>query len=837
MAINYADVLSQILGHGLQPKNNDLVVNGKVQRCRVSGSSGKPGWYFLREITLELGDCAIVGEFGIWRGDEKNKVRVDLDLPPMTPEQKKALSKQFREDAKRVEGERKAEGERAAKRARAMWAKLSEQGDCDYLARKGVAGHGVRYTPSGSMVVPMMDNAGSVWALQFVLGRKAHAKKIERLGRDKDYWPKGHIKKAHYHLIGLPTWVCLVVEGYATGASLHEANSNLPVAVAFDAGNIVPVVEQLRARFPKVKFIVCADDDRFGNCQHRENDVRCNHPIDLDDKSPTCPGCGHEHKVANAGVTVAVNAGMLDGVKWIKPAFADQAARRAAFFDHGTKLSDFNDLHAADGLSVVRDQVEAALAQFGWAPPARTPRAFDTQGGGDLAGRRVAVSTLGLDDIVDRFIHIDDNTGDFVFDTWTNCVVKRTKVVAMLPPRVRWDNVKDHPTWGSRAVYIDQIGFDPAGEDANIICNRWSGWPTQPKAGSCDRLLELLGYLCSGERNGTEVYEWVLRWLAYPIQHPGAKLHSAVVVHGPQGTGKSRFFEAYARIYGEYSLVLNQGAIEDKFNADWTERKLFIVADEIVARSDMYHLKNQLKGFITGEWVRVNPKNVAAHRERNHMNLVFLSNEKQPVVLENDDRRHLVFWTPPPLSAAFFEELDAEIDNGGIQALHSHLLQLPLGDFKPWSRPPMTRSKQQLIDINRESVDRFLGDWQAGDIDGLPFCPCGSSDLYAAYLQWCRREGVKAPRESNQFGGHIDKLAGWVKGHRDRYTHTTYATDPSVKTKRQRMVIPPDDALRAPPWNTPEKPTGHAKPDTKTQTEWLTTCYFDFNNAITGGQS
>ncbi len=826
MAVNYDAVLSQLRAHGLCVDSLD--VRGKVVRCKIDGDREKRGWYLLREITLERGDQAIVGSFGIWQGADNGAQKVDLNLPELSAEQKKAIRDQMRADQRRADAQRAAQAENAAAKAKVFWAQQLEQGDCDYLARKRVGPHGVRFTKHGAMVIPMSDNAGAVWGLQFILSGAHYAKRVARLGRDKQFWPTGHIKRGRYHMIGLPTWVCLVAEGYATAASLHEA-TGLPVAVAFDAGNIAPVVEQLRKRFRgRVKIMICADDDRFGKCQHRDaSGKRCAHPIDLLDDSPTCPACGNPHKVENAGRKAAANV-VADGVQWVAPEFADQDARRAAFFDHGSKLSDYNDLHVTDGLATVRDQIEAALGKYGWAPPDRPARGLATGGEGGDGSRRSAVSTLSLDDIVDRFIHIDDNTGDFVFDTWTKSVVKRSKVVNMLPARVRWDDVKDHHTWRARAVYIDQIGFDPGEEDANIVCNRWDGWPTKPAEGTCERLLELLRYLCGNENNGGEVYEWVLRWLAYPLQHPGAKLHSAIVVHGPQGTGKSRFFEAYGKIYGEYSLVLNQGAIEDKFNADWTERKLFIVADEIVARQDMYHLKNQLKNFITGEWVRVNPKNVAAHRERNHMNLVFLSNEKQPVVLENDDRRHLVIWTPPPLSAAFFEEVDAEIAAGGIAALHHHLLQLDMGDFKPWSRPPMTRSKQQLIDINRESVDRFLGDWQAGDIDGLPFCPCASSDLYSAYLQWCRREGVKVPRESNQFMGHIDKLAGWEKGHKDRHENCHYEGK-----KRQRMIIPPGEALRAPPWNA-KGPDGYAKPINKSQTQWLTDCFFDFRNALQG---
>ena len=69
-----------------------------------------------------------------------------------------------------------------------------------------------------------------------------------------------------------------------------------------------------------------------------------------------------------------------------------------------------------------------------------------------------------------------------------------------------------------------------------------------------------------------------------------------------------------------------------------------------------------LKGFITGTWIRINPKNVSAHDERNHVNVVFLSNERQPLVLEKDDRRYTVIWTPGELGAQFYDEVRREIE-------------------------------------------------------------------------------------------------------------------------------------------------------------------------------
>ena len=230
--------------------------------------------------------------------------------------------------------------------------------------------------------------------------------------------------------------------------------------------------------------------------------------------------------------------------------------------------------------------------------------------------------------------------------------------------------------------------------------------------------------MCGNEESDTAqvLFEWLIKWLAYPIQHPGAKMKTAVVVHGPQGTGKNLIFEVVMEIYGCYGRIIGQDAIEDKFN-DWASKKLFLIADEVVARSDLYHVKNKLKSFITGDWIRINPKNLMAYEERNHVNLVFLSNERMPVVLEEDDRRHAVIWTPEKLTADFYKTVAVEKENGGVAAFHDYLLQVDLGDFNEHTPPPMTTAKQDLIDLSKDTISRFYEDWREGLIGGFNIPP------------------------------------------------------------------------------------------------------------------
>ena len=292
-------------------------------------------------------------------------------------------------------------------------------------------------------------------------------------------------------------------------------------------------------------------------------------------------------------------------------------------------------------------------------------------------------------------------------------------------------------------------------------------------------------------------------------------------MHGPQGTGKSTVFQTLAKIYGDYSTVLNQRGLEDKFNADWSDSKLFILAEEVVTRAEMWHIKNELKELVTGEWIRVNPKNIAAYRQRNQVNIVYLSNENQPLPLDNDDRRHMVVYTPPALPEDYFDELYVEIDAGGVAAFYQYLLDFDCAGFHPKKKPPMTEAKQALMQLASPSEIRFVSDWLTGDL-GLPVCPCLAADLYQAYSRWCRANGETRPRPSNQFHGAIARLPDWEKKKHRVYANMTYAGE----TMRKPIVSPPTQTVEA---------AGRAMKPGRAVAEWLTDCIYDFANALHDG--
>jgi putative DNA primase/helicase len=795
---NYDDVAAQLAAAGLII-DKTLTFDARIQRWKVDGEDReRRGWTKLREWQSKAGNTYIVGCFGVWHGNDDGYTKLELskdDAIVLTAEDKSAIKAAHKEAERKLALVRKAETKKAAQWAGAVWNKCAPCEWHDYLTLKQIKPHGLRILPedlgemnlagiddsnffriksaAGALVVPMHDAKGTIQGLQFIYA-KGHPRRA-KIERDKEFWPSGMAMGGTFGLIGpvRRDGIVLIAEGYATAASLAEATGQT-CAYAFSANNLVKAGKELTKAYPMLRVLFCADDDY------------------LTDGNPGCSAS------ASACAEIERSA-------WIKPIF--QIDVNGADIRAGKKLTDFNDLLVMTGLPLtLAEQINAKLDELKWRDA--QPRAgVQPQGGGE--DRLALKSMLTLDEAVERFALVFGGKGT-MFDYQEHILVPKADVLDILPEH-GWRDLRSI----KRVVRIDEVGFDPGCADKRILCNLWGGWPTVPKKGHCGVLIELLEYLCAEEEHRHDVFTWVLKWIAYPIQHPGAKMRTALVFHGPQGTGKNLFFEAVMAIYGEYGRIVDQAAIEDKFN-DWASRKLLMIADEVVARQELYHVKNKLKSFVTGEWIRINPKNVAAHDERNHVNLVFLSNESQPLVLEKDDRRYTVIHTPEKLAAEFYQEVRDELNAGGIAALHHYLLNLDLGDFDEHTKPPMTKAKEDLIEVSLDSVQRFLQEWQRGEIDGAPFIPCLGSHLFTTYRKWCDHCGERSPRSLPQFIGTIKNLSRWKAG-QPVNTHKTQFT---AETISRKMVVPPDELLTT--------SRNMITKDGKTQTVWLTECFFAF---------
>lgn len=332
-----------------------------------------------------------------------------------------------------------------------------------------------------------------------------------------------------------------------------------------------------------------------------------------------------------------------------------------------------------------------------------------------------------------------------------------------------------------REVHAHQVVFDPSGQCGPECINLFGGLDLVPMKGNCQPIIELLYHLVDLDE---EVRDWILDWIAYPLQNPGAKMPTSIIMHGDEGSGKNLFWEIVQSIYGEYGSVVGQDQLESKFN-DYLSKKLFIIGDEVLSRQEMRHLKGKLKAMISGKTLQIETKMMPVRPEANHVNLVFLSNELQPNALDASDRRHLVVWTPPKKDRPYYQSVVDCAESGGREAFYYDLLHRDLSRFDPFAPPPMTRAKTDLIDLGRPNPERFFLAWQAGDLP-VPFHSCSAGQAYRLYKRWAAIQGEKFISANNYFSRQVLREA------KEAITVRVTKTGPaSTQTARMWLVTPP----------------------------------------------
>lgn len=407
-------------------------------------------------------------------------------------------------------------------------------------------------------------------------------------------------------------------------------------------------------------------------------------------------------------------------------------------------MADWNDLHVACGIGAVAQQLDAALLSVAAnEPSAATANSLPcapsleclepestalqalTHTQGRAGGFRISEQEL-LQDFVVVY------GGDVAWDCKRTRMVKLSAVrEAVGRTRYKWWQESEH-----RRMAQDVV-FDPTERCAELMLNLYNGFQTEPDprgADGCLLIRKHLGLLCN---NRKDEYEFLLKWIAYPLQYPGSKMATAVVMFGAEGPGKSLLWEqVIRRIYGDYGTTIGQAQLESQFTG-WQSRKLFALAEEVVSREEMRHYKGVLKHLVTGETLQINEKNMPVREESNHLNFVFLSNSTVPLALDDGDRRYLVLYVDRVPPKEYFEALVAEIDNEGIEAFYHYLLNLDLTGFSPHSKPPLNDEKQALIDGSLAAPRYFLRRWLAGETEFPLTGAVTQADLWQAFCKWC----------------------------------------------------------------------------------------------------
>jgi hypothetical protein len=225
-------------------------------------------------------------------------------------------------------------------------------------------------------------------------------------------------------------------------------------------------------------------------------------------------------------------------------------------------------------------------------------------------------------------------------------------------------------------------------------------------------------YWCGGDQT---IYDYVVRWLAHLVQYPGTKAGTALVVIGPEGSGKNIVTDQLVRLTDPYSKTIDDiTEITGKFNPV-LENMVLVVGNELKSdgRSSKTVDKERLKSAITETTVRIERKFKDKVDAENVANFIFLSNNFSPFKQEIGDRRNLDLQiTMPTDPVSYFGSKGGKDPNtlGGsinqplfMDTLYTYLTSYdcPI-DYDFVHNLPMTQLKQVIQDTYKNPFETFI---------------------------------------------------------------------------------------------------------------------------------
>lgn len=247
-------VRADMAAHGVIT-DDKLIADGVLHRAHANDdkagtknisylihADGKPAWFFEHFPTGVKKTGSISGECKRLSLSERRQIEAER---------------------KKRQDERRALQKQTAERAESIWKAAKPVFSVDehlYLQRKGVKPLGLRISRNGRLIVPLYTENRKLMNLQF----------IDANGEKR--FLAGGKKKHCFSVIGNSSNIerLLIVEGWATGASLHE-ELGVFVMVAMDAGNLEPVAQAARRLFPHAEIIIAGDNDASGTGQTAAN--------------------------------------------------------------------------------------------------------------------------------------------------------------------------------------------------------------------------------------------------------------------------------------------------------------------------------------------------------------------------------------------------------------------------------------------------------------------------------------------------------------------------------------------------------------------------------------
>jgi hypothetical protein len=260
-------------------------------------------------------------------------------------------------------------------------------------------------------------------------------------------------------------------------------------------------------------------------------------------------------------------------------------------------------------------------------------------------------------------------------------------------------------THSKNTTLYSGVEFNPRSTSPNTL-NLWVGATVIPKQGKCPLIHTLLlEVLCGGRQSE---YQYLIKYLAHALQRPWEKPGVMVVLLGGQGIGKGTLAKILQKMWSATFLQTNRiKQVVGDFNGS-LERAYIVFLDEALFVGDR-NSSDALKSLVTEPTISINEKHQPTRQIKSYHRFISATNSDHFKATDRDDRRDFVLRVSEHRKGdyAFWDALNAEIENGSVEAFTHELLAIDLTGFNVRAKP----NTRELTEQKLQSLDKFPRWW------------------------------------------------------------------------------------------------------------------------------
>lgn len=258
-------------------------------------------------------------------------------------------------------------------------------------------------------------------------------------------------------------------------------------------------------------------------------------------------------------------------------------------------------------------------------------------------------------------------------------------------------------------------------------------------------------------------YDYFIKFLAQKVQKPTQITRTSVVLQSNEGCGKDTFLNWFGNSILGKKYYVNTESIDlvfGRFNG-LIQDKVLIVINETSGK-DTFQLSDKIKASITNEVNTIEKKGYESFTNTNCISYVFLSNNKNPVKVSENDRRFVIFECNSKIANNhdYFTALNKEIESKEYDKIFYDLLMTtPIDGYDFTNNRPKTNAYNNIKEATKSPVISFYEDLIFKYDESFLI---GGAELYSKFTTFLKSNNFNYEYNNIKFGVELKQYETYI---------------------------------------------------------------------------